>query len=186
MKAVEALKHEHRVIEHGLLVLEAIADRLERGEAVPRERVASLLEFFRDFADQCHHAKEEGLLFPELEAKGIPREGGPVGVMLEEHEQGRSYQQKLREALARLEEAQARQTFIEAARGYAALLREHIHKEDGVLFPLAEQALSEADDEKLVAGFERHEREHMGEGAHERLHSLIHELEEEFGVTDER
>jgi hemerythrin-like domain-containing protein len=177
MKVVETLKHEHRVIEHGLAVLEAIADRLEREEAVPQERVAALLGFFRDFADGCHHAKEEGLLFPELEAKGMPREEGPIGVMLQEHEQGRALQQQLRTAAERLEEAEACRQFVRAAREYSALLREHIRKENGVLFPLAEQMLSEADDEELVAGFERHEQEHMGKGVHERLHQLIHELE---------
>lgn len=180
-KALETLRDEHRVIEHGLLVLEAMANRLEQGEAVPRERVASLLEFFRSFADGCHHAKEEETLFPELEGRGIPREGGPIGVMLHEHEEGRALQQRMRRASSNLAEEADRQEFITAAREYIALLRRHISKEDDVLFPMAQQVLTEADDEALLERFERHEREQLGEGVHERYHQLIHELEAEFG-----
>jgi len=184
LKAAEALKHDHRVIEHGLAVLQAIGNHLERGENVSKERVGELLDFFRDFADMCHHAKEERLLFPELEARGVPREGGPIGVMLHEHDQGRALQQRLRASLEHLDdEVSARRQFVPAAREYLALLREHILKEEGVLFLLAGQVLTEADDAALIAGFERHEREQMGEGVHERLHRRINELEAEFGVA---
>ncbi len=180
MKSVEALMHEHRVIERGLEVLAAIADRLERGETPPTEKVTALLDFFRFFADGCHHGKEEGMLFPELEARGVPKEGGPIGVMLHEHDEGRALQQQMRQALTDLADATNRQQFVTAARNYIALLRQHIWKEDNVLFKMAEQVLTDADDAQLAERFERHEREHIGEGVHERYHHLIHELEAEF------
>lgn len=176
MQAIEALKHEHRVIEHGIGVLEAIARRLERNEEVVPEHVEALLDFFRDFADGCHHAKEEQALFPTLESRGLPREGGPIGVMLMEHEEGRNYQRTLREALSGLERPEMRERFIQAARGYAMLLRDHIRKEDEVLFVMADQVLSPEDDASLLDTFDRHEKEKMGEGVHERLHQLIHDL----------
>jgi len=180
MKSVEVLMHEHRVIEHGLSVLEAVADHLERGESVPTDKVAALLDFFRVFADQCHHGKEEGMLFPELEAKGIPKEGGPIGVMLIEHEEGRELQRRMRGATSNLADEANRQQFVTAAREYINLLRQHIWKEDNVLFKMAEQVLTETEDEQLTERFERHEREQIGEGIHERYHHLVHELESEF------
>ena len=69
MKSLEVLMHEHRVIEHGLAVLENIADRLERGESVPTDKVTALLDFFQVFADQCHHGKERGCSFQNLRQK---------------------------------------------------------------------------------------------------------------------
>ena len=190
MKSVEVLMHEHRVIERGLAVLETIADRIERGESVPTDKVTALLDFFQVFADQCHHGKEEGMLFPELEAKGIPKEGGPIGVMLIEHEEGRELRRRMIEAASNLAEEANRQQFVTSAREYINLLRQHIWKEDNVLFQMAQQVLTEADDAALVERFERHEREHIGEGVHERYHHLVHELEEEFlsqeSATDER
>ncbi len=180
MKSVEMLMHEHRVIEHGLAGLETIADHLARGESVPTDKVTALLDFFRVFADECHHAKEEEAFFPELEARGIPREGGPIGVMLHEHEEGQALQQQMRQALSDLSDATKRQQFVDAARNYIALLRQHIWKEDNVLFQMAQQVLTDADDVKLVERFERHEQEQLGEGVHERYHQLVHELEAEF------
>lgn len=182
MKSVEVLMNEHRVIEHGLAVLEAVTERIEQGETVPAERVAELLDFFRVFADKCHHGKEEGVLFPELEARGIPKEGGPIGVMLFEHDEGRTLQQQMRQALSDLTNEANRQQFTSAARNYIALLRQHIWKEDNVLFKMAEQVLTGRDDEQLTERFDRHEREHIGEGVHERYHHLVHELEAEFLV----
>ena len=183
MKSVEALMHEHRVIERGLAVLEAIADRLGRGESVATDKVGALLDFFKVFADQCHHGKEEGLLFPELEKRGIPKEGGPIGVMLVEHDEGRELQRRMREAASNLSDNEKRQQFVSAARDYINLLRQHIWKEDNVLFRMAEQVLTAHEDEQLAERFEQHERERIGDGVHERFHHLIHELAEEFRVS---
>ena len=80
MKATQTLIHEHEVITQGLAVLDAMATRLARGEGVPAHDLEQLLEFFSVFADGCHHAKEERILFPALEAAGMPRDGGPIAV----------------------------------------------------------------------------------------------------------
>jgi hemerythrin-like domain-containing protein len=181
MRTVETLMHEHRVVEQGLGVLEAMAARLARGQSVPPDHATELLDFFRDFVDGCHHAKEEQSFFPALVERGIPREGGPVGVMLSEHDQGRSLQRQMREALPRLaSDAGARSRFAQAVGDYATLLRQHIMKEDNVLFKMAERVLSPEDDRRLAEAFDRHERETMGAGTHERFHSLIDRLAAEY------
>src|SRR3989304_1422677 len=87
--ATGVLRQEHDAILRMLEVAEAVARQLDRGENVPADTLAGLLEFFRLFADRCHHGKEEDLLFPLLEKKGLPRAGGPLGGMLGEHERGR-------------------------------------------------------------------------------------------------
>ncbi len=182
MEAVEILKREHRVIEKGLEVLQVICDRLEKGERVEEKSVESVLEFLQVFADQCHHGKEEGILFPALEARGIPREGGPIGVMLTEHEEGRALRQQMAEASKDLGRLENRQSLIDAARQYIQLLRNHIFKEDHVLFAMAESVLLKEDADRLVEAYQRHEREEMGEGVHELFHNRIHHLRKEFGL----
>ena len=88
--ATELLRHDHEAITKMLDAAEVVAQRLDKGEPVREEVLQNLLEFFRLFADKCHHGKEEELLFPLLEKKGVPVNGGPIGVMLNEHEQGRA------------------------------------------------------------------------------------------------
>jgi hemerythrin-like domain-containing protein len=91
MKPTEALKKEHQAIKLMLKILDKVCDKLEAKKAVNQEDLNSIVEFIRTFADKCHHGKEEQRLFPMMEKYGIPREGGPIGVMIEEHKLGRNY-----------------------------------------------------------------------------------------------
>lgn len=176
--ATAILRKEHEGILRMLDATDEVVRLLYRGERVAPETLTGLLEFFRLFADRCHHGKEEDLLFPLLEKKGLPRAGGPIGVMLDEHEQGRALVREMVEAA----EAYGRDTpeagrrWAEAARGYATLLRQHIHKENNVLFMVAENLLSNAEQQELARAFEKVEEEKMGPGTHERLHALMEKL----------
>jgi hemerythrin-like domain-containing protein len=105
--------------------------------------------------DACHHGKEEDLLFPELEAAGLPRNQGPIAVMLYEHQQGRAFAQQMADALApaRQGDEPALAALQKAARGYIDLIRGHILKEDRILFEMADQAVRGSACERLCGGY---------------------------------
>jgi hemerythrin-like domain-containing protein len=130
------------------------------------------------FADKCHHSKEEDVLFPVLESHGIPRTGGPVGVMLQKHEQGRNLVRKMLQAIESIEKGYKNgyMVFSENALSYVELLEAHISKEDNVLYPIGRNVLNEEDAEKLLESFEKIEEERMGLGAHEKYHKIAEEL----------
>lgn len=178
--ATSTLRKEHDAILRMLEATEEVASQLERGERVAPETLTGLLEFFRLFADRCHHGKEEDLLFPLLEKKGLPRDGGPIGVMLAEHGLGRSLIQSMSAAAGDYGRGspEACQQWAEAARSYAAMLRLHIAKENNVLFRIAEDLLTMAEQRELADAFEKLEEEKMGAGAHQRLHALMDQLTE--------
>ena len=184
MYATNDLRTEHRAVERMLAVLEAAAQRLEQGERVRPEVFRQTVDFVRNFADRCHHGKEEQNLFPRLEARGVPRQGGPIGVLLFEHDQGRAYVGAIAGAIGAYEAdgQSAARVIAENARGYVDLLRGHIAKEDGVLFPMADRVLTPADQAELEQSFERIETEVMGPGVHERYHRLLDDLEREMGL----
>jgi hemerythrin-like domain-containing protein len=117
-------------------------------------------------------------LFPALEAAGIPREHGPLGVMLAEHELGRTFVRRMTEAFDALVrgDQKARDRFVYNARGYANLLRMHIQKENEVLFPMAEHVLSEAEQTRLGGEFDQVEEVEVGQGVHEAFHEMLNEL----------
>jgi hemerythrin-like domain-containing protein len=179
MRATEVLSEEHRLVEAMLRVLEKAANALDRGRQVPPELLEKSLDFVRVFVDKCHHGKEEELLFPSLEQRGILREGGPIGIMLREHETGRSFVQATAEAFAAWSKGDAAKgpEIAGNLRGYIEVLRQHICKEDDVLFPIGNRVLDEAENARLVEGFEEIERERTGPGKHEEYHRLVHELE---------
>ncbi len=138
----DVLRDEHGLILRGLDVLETAAGRLEAGQEPPDGWWEDALDWLRSFADRTHHAKEEDLLFPAMIRAGLPSAGGPIDVMLEEHERGR--------ALVRAMSVSTGAARAAAAREYVALLRAHIDKENEVLFPLADAVL--ADDEQRALG----------------------------------
>ena len=147
----ETLREEHRVILRALGLLETAAGRLAAGRPLPEGWWPEILDWLRAFADRNHHAKEEASLFPAMVKAGVPSAGGPIQVMLEEHERGRA----LVRAMA-TDEPAARALL---AREYVGLLREHIDKENGILFPLADAVLDDAAQRALRREFEAVEAE---------------------------
>lgn len=170
MKPTEVLKKEHRAIETMLNILSVVCDKLQNEEEVNPEHLERIMDFFKIFADKCHHGKEEDLLFPALEECGIPKEGGPVGVMLYEHNIGRGYIKEMSEA------KQDKDKIVENARNYISLLSQHIQKEDNILFQMADIHIPEEKQQKLLIEFERLEEEKIGKGKHEEFHKLLEEL----------
>ena len=172
----EQLRQDHELV---LMVGEAIereiADIGKTGR-VHRERVAQMVDFAQNFTDGCHHSKEERVLFPTLEERDAAA-GGPVNVMLSEHEVGREAIRAIDAALPDVDESEAARTAVAGNLAlYAHLLRLHINKENQVLFPLAERILSDQEQEMLAAEFERIEEEETGAGVHERYRELAHTL----------
>jgi hemerythrin-like domain-containing protein len=178
MDAIETLMNEHRVIERVLDGLVAFADEVRRKGSTEKEELSRFVTFVREFADACHHGKEEDILFTTMVEHGFPRNGGPIAVMLHEHDQGRALVAILRQ---RAEQQGPwsdgdRQEIAEVAGGFAAMLRAHIHKEDAILYPMAEQHLPPSAMEAVSAACERYEADEARAGAHERLHALADEL----------
>src|SRR5512132_3975875 len=90
MDAIETLMTEHRLIERALDALVAFADEVRRKSSDEREELGRFVTFIREFADAHHHGKEEDILFAAMVQAGFPKHGGPIAVMLMEHDQGRA------------------------------------------------------------------------------------------------
>ena len=174
----DILREEHEVIEHLLHVLGAMATRVDHGEAVARTDVDDALEVVVNFADKCHHAKEEKALFPVLR-RVSPHEGADLVHRLEgDHAAGRHLVAALRSEAQALEpgEATTRTQFAKDARSYVALLTQHIDVETKQLLPLIDRVLPAKERAALAAEFDRIEREETGAGLHEKYEGTIHRL----------
>lgn len=167
MKSTDILRSEHEVILDVLSALESIAADVSKRGALDTASAEQALDFLCNFTDRCHHGKEEQLFFPALAARGLPREVGPLAVMLDDHEQGRTLLARMRTTLA---DAQGNPTraaeFATAAQAYVALMRDHIDKENGVLFPMGDGMLNAIEQAALTSSFEQFEHRDLDAGAH--------------------
>ncbi len=181
MQATQILMDEHRVIERVVSALQVAAERVSQGEEMRPVFFVDAALFIKNFADGCHHRKEEGVLFVAMTESGIPAQRGPIGVMLAEHEQGRLFTREMKDAAQKWEagDLSARAAVVHNALGYVALLRQHIHKENNILFPMADRLIPPDRQEKVAADFERIEQEEIGEGLHEKYLALAEVLEKE-------
>ncbi|MCK6457657.1 MAG: hemerythrin domain-containing protein [Phycisphaerae bacterium] len=178
MDATHTLREEHQVI---LRVLDAFEAAL--GQALDARRVttavfAPFLEFFRGFADRCHHGKEEDRLFPCLNRCGMPCDHGPIFVMLEEHRQGRAHVRAMLEQLASADagDAAAVESVLRHGFGFLDLLRNHIQKEDGVLFNLADQLVQGEQLASLAADYRQVEQQPEFVETYARCRAIADEL----------
>lgn len=139
------------------------------------KHLEDIVGFIHVFADKYHHAKEEDTLFPAMADAGIPREGGPIAVMLAEHVKGREYVKKVKDAIPAYQggDPKAAPKIPANARSYIALLRQHIDKEDFVLYPMADRVLSEAAQERHEREFACIEGEIAGGEKHEQFHEPL-------------
>ena len=164
----QTLREEHRVILRAIGLVEAAAGRPDVGGALPAGWWEELIEWLRAFADRNHHAKEEAHLFPALARAGVPAAGGPVGVMLEEHAEGRE--------LTRMMAESGGERRVAAAQRYVRVLRDHIDKENGVLFPLTEAVLDPQSQAELARAFEQVEAEQGLAASSEHAEAVVDRL----------
>jgi hypothetical protein len=149
----ELLMEDHQTTEK---VFEAVLRQMQAPDGPPPGLVQDVLDYFTAYVDGCHNKKEENHLFPLIEARGVPRHGGPLAVMLGEHDRSKVLLARLQTLGRRyvagdktvLDDLQA--TFEE----YAELLKNHFWKENDILYPMARRVMSEADAASVVSGIE--------------------------------
>lgn len=182
-KALEILMTEHRVINSVLSSLLTFINGLTEGDEEGRKMLDRYIDFFRNFADGCHHSKEEDLLFQKMVDFNFPLESGPLAVMNEEHQQARVLVRSMAKHVERkgpfsLDEiAELQRTAME----FAALLSGHIMKEDNVLYPMAQKALPKVEVlDAMLASYPSFEENSVGRKGVERLLDLAEALKNAY------
>lgn len=174
MQPMETLRNEHGLIRQCLDNLSMAVEKLENEERPPREVFDKAVQFARSFADGLHHFKEEHVVFVRVAQKKGGEYDAQIDALRQQHERGRNHINAIAQSLDGYEEGKPIPTsdLIENVAAYVALLRNHIHTEDHVFFPMAEQELSAEEMEQVQVEFDR-AREKAGEDAFEANHAIV-------------
>ncbi len=180
LSAIATLEEEHRLISRVVRLLPAMRRSIDAG-VVDERAISDVVEFFSAFTDGCHHAKEEGLLFPMLQRRGVSSKGCPVGTLRLEHQQGRNVVKALSSAVEKHKrgDAEAAATISAILRDAAELYKDHIWREDYLLFPMSDKVLLDGDREALVRDFDEVQTR-FGSVFHERYEMLVDRLENDL------
>ena len=152
--AMQILLDEHKNILKIAEALNKECDALESGKKLNTDFFSQAIEFIREYADRFHHAKEEDILFKELCRPDAKMHCNPVEQMLYEHNLGRNFVKGMEEGL----KEGNKNRITENARGYSQLIQEHINKEDNILYPMADEALSEKAKKSMLKKFNEIEK----------------------------
>lgn len=139
-----------------ILKLTDVMNAVTRTEKPDIDHIENIIDIIRNFADGLHHAKEENQFFPALEKKGFSPDQGPVGVMLNEHREGRKFVKGIADNLDDFKNGkkEALKGIYMNMSGYAELLQSHILKENNILFRMADNILSDQEQKDLLDKFE--------------------------------
>jgi hemerythrin-like domain-containing protein len=175
MLPIDNLIHEHNAIKVMLDIMSKIADNIYSYKGFDINDIEKIVDFLKTFADKCHHAKEETVLFPTLLIAGIHKENGPIGVILHEHAIGREIIKELNTGVerSRIDNNCYSELIASSLTNYVKLLQNHIQKEENILFPLVNKILNEQQQMEITLKFEKIEEKIIRRGAHEPYHEIL-------------
>jgi len=178
----DLLMNDHQTTEK---VFDAVDRTLASPDGPSRAVLVDAMKYFEGYVEGCHNKKEENHLFPLIERRGIPRSGGPLAVMLAEHEQGRALLPELvRLATSYLAGDRGALGDLRSVFGqYSSLLKNHYWKENDILYPMARRVMSEADAAEVVAGIEATEAA-IGPDTRAKYYALADGIINAGGVED--
>ena len=177
MQPIGPLMHEHRLIERLLDLVEGEVRGIEAGRKPDSRFIDQAVDFFRTYADRCHHGKEEDILFRELAKKPLSAEERQVLVeLVDEHVQGRALVRAIDEtnrAVARCEHAASVATLLPLLRKLIAFYPVHIAKEDKHFFFPIMRHFTRAEMDAMLKEFEEFDRALV----HEKYAGLVNDRE---------
>lgn len=171
MKAITILMEEHQLILKVLDALEVFAAGVKSNETDDISEFGRFADYFSNFADKFHHAKEEDILYEEMQKFGFSKESGPLAVMLDDHNFGRKQVGIMRET-GNNPGGDGKEDAVEAANKFIEMLRSHISKEDNILYPMAVQQLPNDLMENMPDRFEKFESDKTGSAGRDALYAL--------------
>ena len=183
MQPIGPLMHEHRLIERMLAVLNKERERMSRDQTPDSQLIEQAVDFFRTYADRCHHGKEEDILFRELKNKNLSPELQTImEELIQEHVQGRRMVKELDDANLRL----VRNRDVGAIRDMEAAISEllthyprHIEKEDKRFFFPVMELFSRQEMADMLEEYEEFEKELL----HHKYQDLVQAWEKDAGLA---
>lgn len=179
---VDELMEDHGRIERALVLIERQAKRDDGFDAAS---ICAMFELLYEYGERYHNRKEEDVLFPRLGERGLPTQGGPIAVMLSEHKSESDFIRRLSVQSLAIKDGRSSPTdeYRADLLAYIELTKNHIWKENDILYPMGRRVLTPDDAMWLTGEFRRLDAvlPYAGERFVERWESLLAAVENASG-----
>lgn len=173
---IGSLMTEHRLIDRVIVDVERRLDLAASGTEVQSAYIVSLIDFVLNYADRCHHGKEEQILFRQLEAKDIaPEHADTMAELVREH-------QAIRDLAGSLDDANVKfmsgdksvvPRIEQSLREITAIYPAHVEKEERHFFKPAISYFTKEERDAMAEEFRAFDQELI----HEKYRRTVEELE---------
>jgi len=172
MTPAGALMIEHRLIERMIGLMQEQLERIRSEQNCDPKFMGAAVQFVDGYASKCHHAKEEGFLFRELDAKPLePSLRELLGELRDEHVRLHALTSHLRQANDRYDRGEdgARAAIQQTLQELITLVSQHIEKEDKRFFVPAQKCFTEPELAEMMSQF----REFDGQLFHAQYREVV-------------
>lgn len=173
--SLKILYDEHKIISRAIEIAQKAKSLIGVNDEEYRSIISELIRFFRIYADQYHHHKEEEILFPEMAKKSELVADGIIREMLDNHA-------NFRDMLGAIESALNNKNYDEASSlvmVYTEALLDHIAVENDEVFQTAYMIFNEIELENIYYRFEDLDRD-LGETKKKDFVDLTNILNDQF------
>jgi hemerythrin-like domain-containing protein len=174
----DSLRRDHLLIEKMINALKIVSSMLREGKSIPSPILKQAIDFSINFTNTCHHGKEEESLFPALEKKGMPKQGGPIARMLYEHEITTNLASAIVASTESYLHGSEADRLVSDIDNYVEHVEMHLAKENQRLFVMADMILSDQslDVDQELEVVEKTKLESMNQSRHH-YEKIVDELE---------
>ena len=161
MMPIGPLMIEHRLIERMIRLLRQQLEKVGGQKKADPVFIDMAVDFIRNYADRCHHGKEEDILFRDLAKKGLSDEHRTImDELLEEHVRARKATRSLLEAKERYLKGnpEALRDIVDAITWLVNFYPIHIQKEDRQFFMPVMSYFSKQEQDAMLQEFYEFDR----------------------------
>lgn len=181
MTATENLISEHKYIIELLGIMSKISEKIISNEVFYTRDIEDIIHLLKHFIENSHHKKEE-IFYPALTAAELPNDREELSIMFYEHALARNYIKDISSCVinCKIGNSFSQELLAESMMKYVVLLKNHIRKEEKIIFPMANKILDEDEQVEIYKQFEKIEEKIVQHVFHEHYHRLLENLKNKY------
>jgi hemerythrin-like domain-containing protein len=181
MKPTENLNSEHKDILELLGIMSRISKNIISNEVFYTSDIEEIIDFLKHFIEKSHHKKEE-IFYPILSGVDNLKDKEELSVMLYEHVLSRNYLKDINSCVinCKIGNSFSQDLLAESMMKYVVLIKNHINKEEKIIFPMADKILNETQQREVFSQFEKIEHKIVEHDFHGHYHRLLDKLKSKY------